>query len=298
MKVGTEITVDQGEIIMRCEAVIDENSLQCIVTKTGKLKSLCIVCGRGVKRTTPYVTKQDLHMVKFALEYQVSDAIMLSREFLAYELEASAVNRMMQIQKWVGAKCLRAGKPFYISGGVFFHALDSGIYVDSEVADVTNALLDGVTGFVLHYCPNMELLLEVIQTINELCCSVEPFVNTKVNFWRILMEIKMPINAAEASALSCMTVANQCNASVVVIPTVTGQTAKTLMWLQPSCGMQKKWYKAMEARVEFAVEYAVKRGWLVYGDTYVTLQRGSEDSAYCDCVRVWKVTISKKAMVE
>ncbi|KOB64150.1 Pyruvate kinase [Operophtera brumata] len=107
MKVGTEITVDQGEIIMRCEAVIDDNSLQCIVTKTGKLKSLCIVCGRGVNRTTPYVTKQDLHMVKFALEYQVSDAIMLSREFLAYELEASAVNRMMQIQKWVGAKCLR-----------------------------------------------------------------------------------------------------------------------------------------------------------------------------------------------
>lgn len=45
----------------------------------------------------------------------------------------------------------------------------------------------------------------------------------------------MPVNAAEASALSCAIVANQCNARVVVIPTVTGRTAKILMWLRPSC---------------------------------------------------------------
>lgn len=45
----------------------------------------------------------------------------------------------------------------------------------------------------------------------------------------------MPVNAAEATALSCVTVANQCNARVVVIPTVTGRTANTLMWLRPSC---------------------------------------------------------------
>lgn len=34
---------------------------------------------------------------------------MFSREFLAYELEAAISNRMMQIQKWVGAKCRQVG---------------------------------------------------------------------------------------------------------------------------------------------------------------------------------------------
>lgn len=71
-KVGTEISVGHDEIIMRCKAVSSENSIKCLVTKSGKLTSLCIVCARGSKRTRPYVTKKDLQIVKFALEYQVS----------------------------------------------------------------------------------------------------------------------------------------------------------------------------------------------------------------------------------
>lgn len=73
---------------------------------------------------------------------------------------------------------------------------------------------------------------------------------------------------------------------------------KHFMFLKAAKSSLKKWHKAMESRVHYAVEYAVKRGWLIYGDTYVTLQRGSEDSAFCDCVRIWTVSISKKALVE
>lgn len=45
----------------------------------------------------------------------------------------------------------------------------------------------------------------------------------------------MPVNAAEASALSCAAVANQTNSRVIVLPTVTSRTAKVLLYLRPCC---------------------------------------------------------------
>lgn len=58
------------------------------------------------------------------------------------------------------------------------------------------------------------------------------------------------------------------------------------------------WYLDLEARVHFAIEYAVHKGWLTYGDPYVTLQRASEDSSFCDMVRMWTVTFDVKPLVE
>nr|XP_026496956.1 pyruvate kinase-like [Vanessa tameamea] len=376
VKAGTEISLAADEIVLKCTGVIDDKSIKCVVSKGGKLTSLCSVCTRNIKHSRPLITKKDIEIIKFALEYQIdtiiinyvrhpntilrikqfvksmkikrpfllcgicteegleniddiikeTDGLILSREYLPFEIDVSKQYRMTQIQKSIVGKCLQAGKPLYISGGVFDNALKTGNFIDCEISDVTNAVLEGVSGFILKDCYDTDLIVEVLKGMNELCYTIEPLTLSKTNFSRIINEIKMPVNAAEAAAMSCVTIANHTNARVIIIPTVSGKTIRFLHWLRPSCliitintdvrvmrylriyrsimplmynGEQhNNWDKNISARIFSGVEYAVKRRWLLYGDTYITLQRGSEFSSFCDSVRIWKVSITNKPTVE
>lgn len=71
VKVGTEISIAADEIILKCIHIVDETSIQCVVTKTGKLASMSDVSFRNIRRSGPLVTKRDFEIVKFALEFQV-----------------------------------------------------------------------------------------------------------------------------------------------------------------------------------------------------------------------------------
>lgn len=68
---GTEVSIAADEIIVKCIEPIDDKSLNCIVTKGGILTNLNNVCTRHVKHSRPLLTKKDMEIVKFALEYQV-----------------------------------------------------------------------------------------------------------------------------------------------------------------------------------------------------------------------------------
>ncbi|CAH0725228.1 unnamed protein product, partial [Brenthis ino] len=112
-----------------------------------------------------------------------------------------------------------AGKPFYISGGLFENALKSGNFIDCEISDVTNALIDGASGLILKDCYDTEFTIEVLKGLNELCYTVEPLVISKTNFRNVVDKIQVPVNAAEATVISCATIANQTNARVIIVPT-------------------------------------------------------------------------------
>ncbi|CAG9795106.1 unnamed protein product [Diatraea saccharalis] len=279
VKIGTEISIGQDEIIVHCTEIIDDKSIQCIVTKGGQLYDLDNVSMRGIKRKRPTLGNTDFQIIKFALEYQL-------------------------------------GKPFFLSGDILQDTLTTGEHTDREVSDITNALLDGVSGFILKQYQDVNFLIRGIKSLNKLCRSIEPYTNSKANFLRIVDEIKLPMNAAEAAMLSCVAAAYQCKARAIVVPTVTGSTARALLRMNPTCLVitvgtninvnrllksykpHHIWQVNVEAKIVFAVQYAVHRGWLGYGDKYVTLQRGTEESSFCDLVRVWPVTNYKKPLVE
>ncbi|CAG9559756.1 unnamed protein product [Danaus chrysippus] len=235
------------------------------------------------------------------------------------------------VTNWPVATCIElktciAGKPFYVSGGIFEMTLKTGEFVDCEISDVTNALMDDVSGFLLKESSDSSLTFDVLKGINELCYTIDPLLTSKSKFYRIIDEVKMPVNAAEAAVIACATVTNQTQANIIVVPTVSGTTMKYLHWMRPSCliitvspeirttrllrtyrsvmpllftqEQQNEWPKAVEARIYFAIDYAVNRNWLMYGDTYITLERSSESTSFCDTVRVCKVSISKKTLVE
>lgn len=84
---------------------------------------------------------------------------------------------------------MKVGKPLYISGGVFDGALKTGHFSNNEISDVTNAIMDGVSGFILGECYNPDNIVEVVYGINELCYTIEPLVNSKISFKRIIDEV-------------------------------------------------------------------------------------------------------------
>ncbi|XP_047983996.1 pyruvate kinase-like [Leguminivora glycinivorella] len=255
-----------------------------------------------------------------------SDGIILLREFLPYEVSTTYKHRLNTIQKWVIGKCLQAGKPIYISGGVMQNAVRYGVIASNEVSDVTNAILDGVSGFILKDCENIDNAIDAVKLLDDICRTVEPYTCTKNGFWRLTNQYLMPVNAAEASVMACIALANQANAQVIILPTVTGRTAKALIQVRPCCLVlavctnvrvtrmlqlyksmvpllysgepSKRFYLTLTARINFAVEYAVKVDWLHYGDTYAVLKRSTDGSSYCDMISILTVGISNKPMVE
>lgn len=71
IKVGTDISIDQDEIILNCKRILDDKTIKCFVVKGGKLTSLCLVSIRNNENPTALITKNDFDIIKFAQEYQV-----------------------------------------------------------------------------------------------------------------------------------------------------------------------------------------------------------------------------------
>ncbi|KAL4706456.1 hypothetical protein ACJJTC_003028 [Scirpophaga incertulas] len=296
------------------------------VRQVQTLKTIKKFIGNKVKR--PFLisgisTQQGLNNIdEIAKE---SDAILMSRNFMPFELDVSKRLRLGQIQKWLGAKCEAHGKPYFLAGDIFQDTLDKGELSACEVSDVANAILDGATGFILNEGANVNYILTALKYIDEICRMVEPYKTSKSNFLRVINEMKVPLNAAEGCILGCVTAAYQVAASAIIIPTVTGYTVQALQRISPPCKIiavttktsvmrmltsckciplmytgkpHKIWQMKTDARIQFAVDYAVNRGLISYGDMYVTLQRHSEYSIYSDTVKIYTTRLAKKPLVE
>ncbi|XP_030028352.1 pyruvate kinase [Manduca sexta] len=242
-----------------------------------------------------------------------SDGIILAREFLAFNI----VNmyQMISIQLMIGAKCRKMGKPFYLSGHILEQTMLEGTISGCDLNDITNAVLQGA-GFVLRSYYDPSNLIKTMKILDSVCRCVEPL-STDNDFMRISMEFKMPVNAAEACILSCALLARQSNSLVVIVPTVTGRTAKQLTRIAPQSiiltvssnpvvarqlqfyrgiipiiyeqKQSKNWQEEMDRRVQFAVSYGLRQDLLKYGHTYVALKKSSPTSSYCDHLSVWHV---------
>ncbi|CAH0702878.1 unnamed protein product [Spodoptera exigua] len=195
--VGMEINIDRDEIIMVCTDK-HEKSVQCTVTKGGYLQNFAHVFMRGAILTRPSISKTDLHMIKFALEYQMDMLI------VNYPRNVETITK---IKKTIGTKhkrpliiagistqegymnideIVKAGKPFYVSGWIFNEILTTGIASTREISDVTNAILKGATGLCLHETTDMNNVFEAIKSLNNLCCNVEPLCTDKSEFWDLM----------------------------------------------------------------------------------------------------------------
>lgn len=56
--------------------------------------------------------------------------------------------------------------------------------------------------------------------------------------------------------------------------------------------------EVVDLMILLAIEYAVQRSFLVYGDYYITFMRGHETASYVDTVRIWKTVLQRKNAIE
>nr|XP_021208975.2 pyruvate kinase isoform X3 [Bombyx mori] len=294
VNVEAEISIDQDEIILQCKMVLNEKSMKCIVTKSGKLGNLCQVCIRGGQHTQPYVTQKDLRIVQFAMEYQV-DMIIVN-----YSRHADSIKK---IKEFIGCKIK---KPIIIAGICTREGLEN---IDGLIRESDGIMLS-----------REYLAYELTGALSYKMNQIQKFVGAKC------LKLKIPTNAAEAAALACVALANHTNAGAIILPTVSGRTAKSLLWIRPNCVVitvsnktstirllstyrcvvslmyndtpHTNWSIEMERRTNFALEHAVKKGWLRFKDIYIILQKYSDVSSFCDVIKVSSVNIYKKTMVE
>ncbi|CAH0605875.1 unnamed protein product [Chrysodeixis includens] len=368
LKVGTEITIDFGEIMLECAELIDSLNIKCLVLKGGKIKDQEIVCMRGVKHVKPALMKSDRDIISFAREHSFdivlvnsvryattpetvrrlfpdkdpliisaiceregleniddiiknSDAIILAREFLAYEIADKF--KMISIQLYVSGKCKQYGRPLFISGNIMESLNNSKRLSGCVLNDITN-IVQHKAGFAMRKCTDPKQLIKAMQVLNSICKVVEPLVDD-IHFWRKSYEYKMPLNAAEAAVLGAVLMAQQTKARVLIVPTVSGKTVRQVIHmcqdlyiiaitttalranqLQLFRGVfpiiydkkfSKNWNKDMDARIQFAVAYAIKFEALKENSNYVVLRKSLPTSSYNEHVSAWTVLSSEDKLM-
>ncbi len=161
---------------------------------------------------------------------EASDGIMVARGDLGIEISPEAVP---MLQKMIIKKCNQVGKPVITATQMLDSMIRNPRPTRAEASDVANAILDGSDAIMLSgETASGKYPLEVVQTMARIAHEAEAF---------ILHGAKHEYSAlpgrtfAEAVAHASVETAQDLDATVIVTPTVSGATARTVSRFRPLC---------------------------------------------------------------
>lgn len=162
---------------------------------------------------------------------KLSDGVMVARGDLAIETEASEVP---VIQQTIIRKARQNYKPVIVATQMLESMVENPRPTRAEVSDVANAVLDQVDGVMLSAeTANGKYPVEVVKTMKEVILSVEEHPDykhyIKIN-WEQLSKEDIAFSAITSSAAS---MAYRIGASLIVVATATGRTARVLSSFRP-----------------------------------------------------------------
>ena len=106
---------------------------------------------------------------------------------------------------------------------------------NSEIADITACITDGVDGFVLSKETAIgEHPVKAVKALNAICKTAEPLVYQKELFADLTKTLS-PIEPLYAIAIAAVEASLKCNAASIMVTTVTGRSAKVLSRFRPRC---------------------------------------------------------------
>jgi pyruvate kinase len=131
-------------------------------------------------------------------------------------------------------KCNRAGKPAIVTR-VVDSMVDNPRPTRAEATDVANAVLDGADGILLGAETLRGLYpVETITTIYNICGEAEKVFNQAVYFKRAIKDVPEPMQHLESIASSAVRAASKVRASVLVVFTSSGRTARLIAKYRPT----------------------------------------------------------------
>lgn len=168
---------------------------------------------------------------EFALEeiddiINISDGIIICREDLGTELP---IERIPGIQKSLISKCHIAGKISIVATEMV--SPDYTELTKAEVSDIANAVLDGCDAVIFN--SNKNFSMEVLKSTEKIIKVSEEDINY-LNFLDLAMRTENK-DITGNIACSVAEIANRLKCKAIVVPTISGYTARKMSRFRPRC---------------------------------------------------------------
>lgn len=155
----------------------------------------------------------------------ISEGIVISREDLGIELP---VERIPGIQKSLINKCHLAGKISIIVSDMV-RTLEKSL-TKAEVSDIANAVLDGTDALMFN---NKNYSLDLLKATEKVIKAAEEDINY-INFLDVTIRSESKDITGNV-ACSVAEMANRLKCKAIVVPTISGYTARKMSRFRPRC---------------------------------------------------------------
>ena len=159
-----------------------------------------------------------------------ADGVMVARGDLGVEIPASDVPH---VQKIIIEKCNHKYKPVITATQMLDSMIRNPRPTRAEVSDVANAIYDGTDAVMLSgETAQGKYPVEAVQMMAKIAESSEQFL--KFDMCRDTKALLGKQNVSSAVGFAAVTMVERLNASCIVTPTMSGQTARVISNLRPS----------------------------------------------------------------
>ncbi|GAV70512.1 PK domain-containing protein/PK_C domain-containing protein [Cephalotus follicularis] len=160
-----------------------------------------------------------------------SDAFMVARGDLGMEIP---IEKIFLAQKVMIYKCNIQGKPVVTATQMLESMIKSPRPTRAEATDVANAVLDGTDCVMLSGETAAGAYPELaVRTMSKICAEAESTLNYGDVFKRIMEHSPVPMSPLESLASSAVRTANSAKASLILVLTRGGSTAKLVAKYRP-----------------------------------------------------------------
>ncbi|KAG1371442.1 pyruvate kinase, cytosolic isozyme [Cocos nucifera] len=161
-----------------------------------------------------------------------SDAFMVARGDLGMEIP---IEKIFYAQKVMIFKCNIQGKPVVTATQMLESMIKSPRPTRAEATDVANAVLDGTDCVMLSGETAAGAYPELaVQTMAKICLEAESYLDHGSVFKGIMAAAPVPMSPLESLASSAVRTANSAKASLILVLTRGGSTAKLVAKYRPA----------------------------------------------------------------
>ena len=162
---------------------------------------------------------------------EASDGIMVARGDLGMEIP---VEKVFIAQKFMIDRANLAGKPIITATQMLESMIKNPRPTRAEATDVANAVLDGTDCVMLSgETANGAYPFAAVEIMSRLCVEAELCVNYENVFNLISKHTSRPISTKEAVCSAAVKTAEDINASLIIVITETGATARMVAKYRP-----------------------------------------------------------------
>ncbi|KAI8900585.1 pyruvate kinase [Globomyces pollinis-pini] len=220
---------DKADVAFAVEQEVDYVSVSCLRDMDDIAELRMLLGNSSIKILAKIENKKG--MDNFESILKMADGIIIDRGYLGAEVELELV---VIAQKKMINMANHAGKPIFIANQILESMRTNYRPTRSEAADVCNAVMDGADGLVLSAETAVgQYVLESLSTIRKICYKAEQNTNYLEYQMKAMRNVTKPIHINESIASSAVLAARQVGASLIVIFTELGGTARLVAKYRP-----------------------------------------------------------------